>query len=364
MGAPRVLIVGAGGSLGRLLVAELLERPDVELVAAGRDRGKLTAALGAIIAAANRRPALVELDLGDRDAVRQALGGVRAAVCAAGPYQELPQTLLQACLDLGVPYIDLAGERAWIDSVRRLFPRPSAPAVCAGWSTAPALSGALSRFAAAGLTRVDSLFIHVAPGRRAPRGAATLAGLLRDLGRPFNVRYGGSWRQVRGWSEPRSCVFPEPVGRRVGHLVDAPDHGLFPELFGAKAVELRVGTGLWALDAAASALSLVPVDWSFCAPLLRGAASLLGASAADAGGVLVEVRGRAEREVVRRVGIVAPSRGARVALLPALVQLERLVSSVPVAGGLVPWHSWIDWRSLDGYCRRLGFTLSAREEPV
>ena len=77
------------------------------------------------------------------------------------------------------------------------------PAVCTGWSTVSALSGSLVRIGAAGLERIEEIYIHMAPGNRLARGNGTIASLLHSVGRPLSIWRDGRWQTVTGWSAPR-----------------------------------------------------------------------------------------------------------------------------------------------------------------
>ena len=75
-------------------------------------------------------------------AVEALLPQVHVAVCAAGPYQGMPLTLLESCVAHGVPYIDLADDRGFFLAARDWVARQDAaqvPALCIGWSAVPAL---------------------------------------------------------------------------------------------------------------------------------------------------------------------------------------------------------------------------------
>lgn len=96
----RVLVVGAAGYFGRLLVEELAETADV--VAGGR-RPELLESLGS--------GTVCVVDLADANAVARALETVSCAVYAAGPFQSLPMTLLDACCERGIPYVDISDDR-------------------------------------------------------------------------------------------------------------------------------------------------------------------------------------------------------------------------------------------------------------
>lgn len=358
MTAPQVLVVGAGGYFGRLLVSALLEQTGCAVVAAGRSPRRLESLYAQ---APPGRLSVREADLLRRDSVERAVSGVDAAICAAGPYQRLPMTLLDVCLERGLPYLDLADDRAFVMRARAAAGPSPASSVCVGWSTVPALSAALTAAAATGLKRLRSIRVQMAPGNRGPRRAATIASLLASAGRPLKLWRGSQWRSVRGWSEPRLFPFPAPVGPRQGWLVDAPDHELFPSLFGADTVEFRAGAEIPALNVLMSALARVPVDWTSWAPAFSSALGLLGGIGSDAGAVGVELEGEdRDGPLTRRLCVVADRQAARIAVLPAVMAVDRLVSK-SLGAGLVPLHSWADEKTLLSWCDRFGFRLAGEE---
>src|SRR5438093_1100201 len=164
----KVLIVGGNGHFGRLLAEDLRQHTDCEIV------------LG------NRRTA----NLFDPSSIERALAGVSVAICAAGPFQELPTTLAESCLRLGIHYIDFADDRNFVRKIHLLVEKRHnrQSAVCTAWSTVSALSGLLTSIAASGSDRVDEIYVHMAPGNRLPRGAGTITSLLHSVGTSFTIR--------------------------------------------------------------------------------------------------------------------------------------------------------------------------------
>src|SRR2546427_4302393 len=231
----KVLVVGGTGHFGRLLVEDLRRYTDCESIVADHRSADL------------RNPASLEA----------ALTGVSIAISAAGPFQTLPTTLVELCLRKGIHYIDLADDRHFVRKVRSLVSTQNVnlPAVCPAWSTVSALSGLLARIGSAGSKTVDSIYIHMAPGNRGPRSVGTIASLLHSVGQRFDVLRDGSWCTVHGWSCGRDFLFPAPIGRRRGYLVDVPDHEFFPDLFHARTVEFRTASELRILNLAVSSLS-------------------------------------------------------------------------------------------------------------
>lgn len=276
-------------------------------------------------------------------------------------------TLAAGCLESNIHYIDLCDDRGFVRDVHRLVRERSRqknlPAICTGWSAVPALSGALVGIAAIGWDRIDSIDIQIAPGNRAPRSLGTVSSLLSSLGKQFTVFREGAWQTVEGWSEPRCFEFPLPVGRRAAYLVDVPDLGIFPDLFGAERVEFRVGSELALLNRAVSMLAwlarrkMLPRSKAARA-LLRGGMALLGFLGHDCGVVGVKVCGsRAGAVIVRQASVVADRMGHRIPVMPAVIMAKRLLSGAAGYGGIVPVNSWLSREQLAVECGRRGYRL-------
>ncbi len=347
MGSNRVLVVGGTGFFGRLLIDDLLEHTDCDLTVASRRPFQ------------SDRFQTVVADLKDPDSLDRALDGVTVAICAAGPYQELPTSLVESCLDRGIHYIVMSADRSFVKKVVSIAAAHKNPvsAVCTGWSTVPALSGLLATLASTGMRSVESIHVHMAPGNRGARQAATIASLLHSVGQPFRVFRNSEWQVVRGWSEPRDFSFPPPIGSRRGYLIDVPDHETFPKVFAARTVEFRAGSELRALNGCLSLLRLSHRNWASWSALFQRSAALLSWIGHDAGALGVEVTGDGKT----RACIVATSRGERMAVMPASVMTGLLLSGSAgrnAPGGLVSWTDWLTEEQLQSECAKRGFRLS------
>ena len=96
-----------------------------------------------------------------------------------------------------------------------------------GASTVPALSSAVVEHLCSGWQRLDVIDTCIAPAQTAPRGLATLAGVLSYCGEPLQVWDGGQWQPQLGWASPTPVHFAR-LRPRLGALCDIPDLELFP----------------------------------------------------------------------------------------------------------------------------------------
>jgi len=346
MSSQNVLVIGGTGYFGRLLVDDLVRNVSCNVIAASR-RPLRSDRFRTIIA-----------DLHDHASLERALDGVAIAICAAGPYQDLPLTLLGLCVERGIHYIDLADDRGFVKKVRHFAANrePGISAVCTGWSTVSALSTLLVKIAARDMERIDSIHIHMAPGNRGARQAATIASLLHSVGQPFTIFRNGEWRTVTGWSEPRDFPFPSPVGKRRGYLVDVPDHELLPAMFGARTVEFRAGSEFVFLNRCLGMLRRTGGNWSQWSGLLQRAAALFSWMGHDWGAIGVEVRGSATRRAV----VMSESRAERIAVMPASVMAAELLSGASHRG-VVSHLNWLSEDRLRQECEKRNFRFTLEE---
>lgn len=111
MPARRVGLVGATGTVGRLVAAELERRGlDARLGARSPER------IGPDVA--GERAAV---DVTDPRSVRTFLDGVDVVVNTAGPFLQLGMPVVEAAVELGVPYVDSTGETPFIHQLLDRF---------------------------------------------------------------------------------------------------------------------------------------------------------------------------------------------------------------------------------------------------
>jgi len=112
-----VVVFGASGFTGRLVVEYLLERypPGGALrwAVAGRNASKLKGVLAELGAGEDAVPVMVA-DSADEDALDGIARQTRVVLTTVGPYAKYGSGLVAACVRNGTAYCDLAGEVQWM----------------------------------------------------------------------------------------------------------------------------------------------------------------------------------------------------------------------------------------------------------
>jgi NAD(P)-dependent dehydrogenase (short-subunit alcohol dehydrogenase family) len=220
-----VLVLGGYGNFGARICRALATDPLVSLQICGRDRDKAQALAVELGAEAVR----VDTSMADLPQQLQRCDA-QLVIHTAGPFQAQDYTVARAAAQVGAHYIDLADGRRFVCDFAKeldaLFRKAGRCAV-AGASTVPALSSAVVNQFGPRFERLDSIDICIAPAQRAPRGRATLAGVLSYCGEPVQVWRDGRWLSQYGWAGLTTVRFAR-MRPRQGALCDIPDLELFP----------------------------------------------------------------------------------------------------------------------------------------
>jgi short subunit dehydrogenase-like uncharacterized protein len=180
----RLLVYGAAGYTGRLVVAEALAR-GVRPIVAGRRADSLADLSHTLLL--ERRVASVD----DAIATLGLLEGVGVLLNCAGPFRGTALPLARACLARGVHYLDISGEHATFEGLSTLDETARRAGVLllpgVGFDIVP--SDCLAALVASRLPSARSLSIALTGLDRISRGSALT--VLDKLGEPVLVRRGG-----------------------------------------------------------------------------------------------------------------------------------------------------------------------------
>ncbi|WP_320783514.1 saccharopine dehydrogenase family protein [Streptomyces sp. CRN 30] len=243
----RLLIYGATGYTGRL-VTEHARGLGLDLIVAGRNRRRVDALAKEVEAEGRVFP------VDDPVLLREGLAGVTAVLNVAGPFRVTAEPLMDACVALGVHYLDTTAEYGVFAAARTRDAAARAAGVMVmsgtGWDVVP--SDCVAAHAAARVTdpvrlRIALKLLSATPEEAAglnlfSRGsvASATAGLGEDVG--ALVRADG---EIVALPEPKSAAFdfgdggPEecvlaPMGDLITSHVST----------GAPSIEVYVETGL------------------------------------------------------------------------------------------------------------------------
>ncbi|MET3178136.1 UNVERIFIED_ORG: saccharopine dehydrogenase-like NADP-dependent oxidoreductase [Variovorax guangxiensis] len=337
----KVVVLGGYGNFGARISRALAGSPGIELLVAGRDAQRATAFASSLGAAASG----VRIDVQAADLAGTLRGlGVELVIHTAGPFQNQDYRVPQAVATAGAHYIDLADGRRFVcdfpAAMDEAF-RACGRLAVSGASTVPALSSAVVDHLADGWQGIRSIDICIAPAQGAPRGEATLAGVLAYCGEPIRVWQEGGWVEMPGWADPVKVEFARMKPRR-GALCDIPDLELFPARYvGVQSVMFRAALEVGLAQRAFAFLAfmrragLLPAPQRL-APLLHSAGGVFDALGTALGGMVVRVEGTdAQGRPARRAWHIAAddNHGPEIPCMAAILLARRLAngdSALPV----------------------------------
>jgi short subunit dehydrogenase-like uncharacterized protein len=222
-----IAVYGATGYTGRLVAREARRR-QLDLVLCGRDPERLRALAADLGGDVDVRAATV----GDRDALRHALGDCAAVVNCAGPFTRLGEPVVRAAVETGTHYVDTTGEQQFM---RLVAERYDDAARAAGVAVVPAMGfdfapgDLICRLTAEKHEPLRELGIaYAVSGFGATRG--TLRSTLELMKGGDVVYEEGEWRPAGAGPLRAHVTFPPPFGRQVvakypsGEIVTVPRH--------------------------------------------------------------------------------------------------------------------------------------------
>jgi hypothetical protein len=354
----RAVVLGGHGNFGARICRALNDDSRMEVIAAGRT---------------GRGGKSVQLDLSSPDfAERLKALSPGVVIHCAGPFQGQDYRAAAAALSAGAHYIDLADGR---DFVARFAAHNDAGARAAGLlaisgaSTVPALSSAVVDSLAGRFRQVTEIQISIAPGQRAPRGTATMAGVFSYAGKTFKWLSDGVPVDARGWQELRRLRFAG-LGTRWAAACDIPDLELFPVRYPrVRTVQFRAALelgiqhlALWAV--AALRRAGVPLPIERCAGPLNRIASLLDVFGSERGGMLVSLAGTQADGNRTRVEwhLTADSNhGPEIPCMAAILLARKLARGEITARGAHTCMGFLTLSEFEPEFRRWGITTVVEE---
>lgn len=245
----RLLIVGGYGVFGGRLAELLADEARLLVLIAGRSMSSAETFCDGFAAKAKLVPVVF-------DRTGDVLGQLRALgpdilVDASGPFQSYgaaPYKLVEAALDLGIPYLDLADGSAFVAGISQFdkAARERGVFLLSGVSSFPVLTAAVCRRLAQGLVRVDAIRGGIAPSPYAGVGRNVIEAISSYAGKPVGLTRGGLPASGFGLTETmRFTIAPPgalPLERKLFSLVDVPDLKVLPDQWpGLKSIWMGAG---------------------------------------------------------------------------------------------------------------------------
>jgi len=212
----RMLVLGAGLQ-GSACTYDLLQNPAItEVRLADKTVDDLPRFLQPYVG--GERLKLISLDVKDAKAVREAMSGVKAVMCAIPYYFNLPMS--EAAIEAGAHFCDLGGNTEIVQDQKKLEAKAVAKGITVipDCGLAPGMVNILAQLGIDRLDKVDSVRIFVGGLPQAPEGPLkyqivySIEGVLDYYTTLSWVVRDGKRTQVTALSEIEPVRFDAPVG--------------------------------------------------------------------------------------------------------------------------------------------------------
>jgi hypothetical protein len=330
----RVMILGGAGALGMRIARLVAALPDVELLIVGRDWGHATQFADELSeGGVSVRPLAADPIAGLLSREKPAL-----LIDVSAPFRGRGLDIPNACIRARVPYIDVAGDVTFSQSVLALNKAAVVAGipVLTGAGITPCITTAAIDAIAASLTSIDAVRIVLCPGNQHPFGPASYATFLAATGRRFRRRRGGKWRSAIGWQGARGEFLPE-IGHRSVRAFETPDIALAVERFpGLTDASVHAGIEIGMLHGSLAMLSWLArcgVNLASFSGLLESLARTMGHQGTKRYVLRVALRGRSGKDRVERSWTLLADDGGHLAATPAVTLARRILRGpAPPAG--------------------------------
>ncbi len=292
----------------------------------------------------------------------------------AGPFQNQDYRVAEAAASMRANYIDLSDGRTFVTKFADAMGTAAHDAgvlMISGASSVPALSSAVIDALLPRFGRLEEIRMFIAPGQRAQRGAATLAGVFSYAGRPMKWLRGGVWQDAWGWQELVRIDLPD-LGWRWAAACDIPDLDLLPVRYhGVRTVEFRAALefgiqhfALWVTGSLRR--SGVPLPIERMASKIDRVASLLNCFGGERGGMLVSLAGIGTNALKTRIDwhITADrNHGPEIPCMAAILLARKMAKGELAARGAFPCMDFLSLADFESEFARWYMRTGIRETP-
>ena len=373
---PCVLVFGATGLFGELLVRRLADANQFAVIGVARNKApleKLQLETGIFTEIIDRE---------NEQSVALILSQLKpfAVIDCAGPFQyygDDPYRLARQVIQAGCHYIDIADATSFVVSISELdeLARRNKVLAISGASTVPAINAAVADKLTSSLPKVISIETAIVPGNRAKRTLSVMKAILGQIGQPYQLTRHGTQQTVYGWSDTRkidlAIPVDNPVQGRLASLVNTPDTSIFPERYNAETVGTYAGIELKTFHRTLQFAGrlvrtrLLPSLAPFTR-IARFIASGFEQTGSDIGGMQVSVVAENNRgKLLKRTWdlVASDGRGPEIPTLPVSVILDKLLHRLFEPGAR---HSCgeITLENLQPYFESIGAETAITEEEL
>lgn len=243
----KVLILGGTGRIGSQIAADLLKHTTAEVTITGRhpEAGiKLSQQLGDLLPAAQRsRCRFAAIDLNDWIYLLDLIAQSDLVIHCAGPFHHRNASVLEACIDSGVNYLDVSDHASFTHKAIALRAKAEAAGVTAIVNTGvfPGISNSMVRRDIERLDVAEKVHLSYVVGGSGGAGLTVMRSTFLGLQSPFEARINGKRQKVQPYSAREVIDFPH-YGKVGVYWFDMPESFTIADSFPVETVITKFGS--------------------------------------------------------------------------------------------------------------------------
>ncbi|MFE4107058.1 saccharopine dehydrogenase family protein [Almyronema epifaneia] len=235
-----VLILGGTGRIGSRVAEDLLTYTQAALTLSGRTARTQFQ----LKQQYPQRVRLIALDLAHLTALRSAIAAHDLVIHCAGPFSYRDERVLQACIDLGKAYIDVADNPPYVKKALSLRSQAQAAGVTAILSTGvfPGISNSLVRQGIEQLDQAEAVKLSYVVVGSGGAGITVMRTTFLELQHPFLAWIAGQWQTIAPYSQRETVAFPAPYGDCNVYWFRTVEAMTLPQSFPVQTVVTKFGS--------------------------------------------------------------------------------------------------------------------------
>jgi saccharopine dehydrogenase-like NADP-dependent oxidoreductase len=233
----QVLLLGGLGRIGSRVAQDLIVHTDAILILAGRrDAGE--------VGLEHPRQRYLTLDVADGEGLRQTIANCDLVIHAAGPFSYRDGRVLQTCLELGVNYIDVADNPAYVERALALRDQAAAAGVTAIVSTGvfPGISNSMARQGVEALDQPEAAHLSYVVAGSGGAGVTVMRTTFLELLHPISAWIEGRCQAIAPYSQRQRVTFPPPYDDCAVYWFNTVEAMTLPRSFPLRTVTTKFGS--------------------------------------------------------------------------------------------------------------------------
>lgn len=236
----QILILGGQGRVGRSVAQDLVANTQAKITVTGRT----LKSEGAVQQQESPQVEFLALDLADHEGLEKAIAAHNLVIHCAGPFLHRDTSVLKACIEQGVNYLDVSDSRSFTRKALALGDAAKTAGVTAIINTGifPGISNSMVRHDVEQLDQAEQIHLSYVVAGSGGAGVTVMRTTFLGLQEPFEAWIDHQWQLVKPYSDRETVQFPEPYGKAGVYWFDMPEAFTLVDSFPVKTVITKFGS--------------------------------------------------------------------------------------------------------------------------